>query len=271
MKKLIIFLLFLTNLVANTIINGDIQVLRVDVDSSGKLTINDKEGFWFINPANENEKIAIVSSNYRAENDIIVKHFVDGDEQIIKFKLIKGEYKKEQITVSSSKVNLSKENQDRVKKESSEAYKIYAKTTPKFLFGSKFELPINSHITSSFGNARMFNETLRSYHSGTDFRAAIGTPIRAINDGIVVISQDRFYAGGSIVIDHGAGIYSQYYHLSKMNFDVGDAVKKGDIIGLSGDTGRVSGPHLHFGIMVNQNQVNPLNFIEAINYALFGE
>lgn len=117
----------------------------------------------------------------------------------------------------------------------------------------------------------MFNNTLKSYHSGTDFRAAIGTPIKAINDGIVKISKDRFYAGGSVVIDHGAGIYSQYYHLSKMNVKVGDIVKKGDIVGLSGDTGRVSGPHLHFGIMVNNNQVNPLNFIETINYALFGE
>lgn len=271
MKKIFILVLFLTNLFSHSIVNGDIQIIRVDSNSSGKLTINNKDSLWFINPVDKNEKIAIISSNYRANNDIIVKHIINNNEQIIKFTLIKGDYKKEQITVSSSKVNLSKEDQKRVKKESSEAYAIYAKTTDKFLFDSKFELPIDSHITSNFGNARMFNNTLKSYHSGTDFRAAIGTPIKAINDGIVKISKDRFYAGGSVVIDHGAGIYSQYYHLSKMNVKVGDIVKKGDIIGLSGDSGRVSGPHLHFGIIVNNNQVNPLNFIETINYALFGE
>lgn len=84
-----------------------------------------------------------------------------------------------------------------------------------------------------------------------------------------MIAKERFYAGNSVVINHGGGIYSQYYHLSKINVGVGDLVKKGEVIGLSGATGRVSGPHLHFGIMVNANSVEPLKFIEAINYALF--
>jgi len=68
-------------------------------------------------------------------------------------------------------------------------------------------MPLETPVTSNFGNARIYNGELKSYHSGTDFRAPVGTPIKAVNDGVVVISKDRYYAGGSIVIDHGEGIY----------------------------------------------------------------
>lgn len=269
MNKIIILLVILLSLSANEIINGETEILKVDGEFAGELFINDKKSIWLDNPVKKGEKIAFVSSNYRNKNDIIVKHIFNNDEQIIKFKLIEGSYKKENITVSSSKANPNKENLKRIKKESKEAYSIYRAKTDKLLFNSKFELPINSVITSNFGNARIFNGNLKSYHSGTDFRASVGTPIKAANDGVVVIAKERFYAGNSVVINHGGGIYSQYYHLSKINVEVGNLVKKGEVIGLSGATGRVSGPHLHFGIMVNANSVEPLKFIEAINYALF--
>ena len=90
----------------------------------------------------------------------------------------------------------------------------------------------------------------------------------AANDGVVAIAKDRYYAGGSVVIDHGEGIYTQYYHLSALNVKVGQSVKKGDIIALSGASGRVSGPHLHFGVIAGGVQVNPLNFVKKINEIL---
>ncbi|MFR8441736.1 MAG: M23 family metallopeptidase, partial [Campylobacter sp.] len=133
------------------------------------------------------------------------------------------------------------------------------------------ELPLNSKITSAFGNARTFNGELKSYHSGTDYRAAVGTGVRAANDGVVVIAKDRYYAGGSVVIDHGGGIYSQYYHLSEIKVALGDHVHKGDEIALSGESGRVSGPHLHFGIAINGVSVNPLSFVAKFNEVVFGE
>ena len=114
------------------------------------------------NLVKKGEKIAFVSSNYRNKNDIIVRHIFNNDEQIIKFKLIEGSYKKENITVSSSKVSPNKENLKRIKKESQEAYSIYRTKTDKLLFNSKFELPINSVITSNFGNARVFNGNLKA-------------------------------------------------------------------------------------------------------------
>lgn len=269
MRKFILFMLIFTNFYAYTIVNGDTEILRVDSNVIGRAYINSKEAKWIPSPTDPTKMIMLVSSNYRAKDDIVVKiENLDGDHEI-KFTLIEGNYKKEQITVAPGMSNPSKENQERIKKESEEAYAIYRKVGDRFLFDSKFITPLNSHITSNFGNARLFNGSLRSYHSGTDYRAAIGTPIKAANSGVVVIAKDRYYAGNSIVIDHGAGIYSQYYHLSRMDKKVGDKVEKGEIIGLSGDTGRVSGPHLHFGIMVNGNSVEPLKFIEKINYSLF--
>ncbi|CZE48926.1 M23 family metallopeptidase [Campylobacter geochelonis] len=269
MKNLLILLILVSNLLSYEIVNGDVEILKVDKNSAGKLYIDKKELFWFTNPANKDEKVAFVSSNYRAKNDIVVKSIVDDKEQILTFKVIKGDYKQEKLTVEKSKVKPPKTVQERIKKELEEANKIYLSTTKTLLFNSKFTLPINSKITSDFGNARVFNNTLSSYHSGTDFRAAVGSTIKACNSGVVKLAKDRYYAGGSVVIDHGAGIYSQYYHLSKIGVKVGQTVKKGEVIGLSGASGRVNGPHLHFGIIVNGNSVNPTDFIEKINFALF--
>ena len=127
----------------------------------------------------------------------------------------------------------------------------------------------DSKITSGFGKARLYNEKLKSYHGGTDFRADIGTPLMACNNGKVVLAKERFYAGNSVVRDHGHGIYSCYFHMSRFNVKEGQNINKGDIIGLSGNSGRVTGPHLHFGIRVGGEQVDPLQFIELINKNLF--
>ncbi len=106
---------------------------------------------------------------------------------------------------------------------------------------------------------------LKSYHGGTDFRAAVGVPVIAANDGKVVLVQDRFYSGQSVIIDHGHGVYTCYFHMSKFHVQELQDVKKGEVIGLSGSSGRVSGPHLHFGVRIGGEQVDPLHFIALAN------
>lgn len=98
-----------------------------------------------------------------------------------------------------------------------------------------------------------------------DYRAAIGTPVVVSNDGVVVLAKGRYYAGGSIIVDHGGEIYSTYFHLKDIKVKVGDRVKRGKIIASSGASGRVTGPHLHFGIVVLGSAIDPLDFIEKIN------
>ncbi|MBN2783042.1 MAG: M23 family metallopeptidase [Campylobacterales bacterium] len=181
-----------------------------------------------------------------------------------------GNYKKETITVSSDKVNPKDEAIiKRTQKEYKEAIDIYNTVTPKSYINSKFILPLDTKITSEFGKARVYNGALKSYHGGTDFRAKTPLPIKCVNDGKVVLVSDRFYAGNSVVVDHGHGVYSCYFHLSKFKVKNGEMVKKGQILGLSGSTGRITGPHLHFGIRLGGMQVDPMQFIEVANKNLF--
>ena len=189
----------------------------------------------------------------------------DKKKRILIFRVKDGKYKKEKIKVQSSKVNLKKEDKKRTSKEYAEAMKIYRTSTEKSHISKEFIVPMESKITSDFGKARIYNDTLKGYHSGTDFRAKIGTPIIASNDGVVVLAKDRFYSGNSVIIDHGQGIYSCYYHMSKFDVKKGSKIKRGESLGLSGDTGRVTGPHLHFSFRVGGEQVDPLQLIELIN------
>lgn len=269
MKFLLIFTIFLTNLFSLEIINGDVLILKAPKNITGELYLNDKKISWIKNPKNENEMVAILPANYRQNSDLIAKSVKGNQTHTEILKLIKGNYKSETLKVEPAKINPPKQAQIRIKKELDEANKIYSKTEPKYFFNSPFIIPLNSHITSNFGNARVYNGSLKSYHSGVDFRANIGVEIIASNDGIVRIAKDRYYAGGSVVIDHGGGIFSQYYHLSKIFVSANQAVKKGEIIALSGDSGRVTGPHLHFGIAINGVSVNPLSFIQKFNSLVF--
>lgn len=241
-----------------------------DIKSQSDTQKQEKKERFFTHPENENKVLLIFGSAYKKpiKEAQILALYQDG--QHLKYELLgnEGEYDKEILTVSQDKVTPPKEVLKRIQKEFNEANAVYASYTDKALFKGKFILPLQSSITSAYGTARVYNGTLMSYHGGTDFRAAIGTPVLAANDGIVRIAKDRYYAGGSVVIDHGYKIYSQYYHLSELKVKVGQRVKKGEVIALSGDSGRVTGAHLHFGIFAGGTQVDPLDFIEKFN-ALF--
>ncbi len=250
---------------AEEIGNGEAAIIVIKDEFASKLTIDGRPAKWFAHPDKKGYKVAFFSASYRAKKDIKVKNGDAVNFGVTIFKLAQRPYKKEMLSVEPAKVNPPKTALARIKAEYKEASKVYANPAPKLLFNSKFEMPLNSKITSPFGTARMFNGSLKSYHSGMDYRAAVGVEIRAANAGIVRIAKDRYYAGNSVVIDHGGGIFTQYYHLSKIAVKVGQKVEKGELLGLSGASGRVSGPHLHFGVMVGGSQVNPLDFVNKVN------
>lgn len=124
-----------------------------------------------------------------------------------------------------------------------------------------FRKPRASEISSRFGAGRTFNGQVSSRHLGIDFRGAVGAPIRAANSGVVVLV-DNFFLGGNVVyIDHGGGLTTGYLHLSKALANVGDKVERGQVIGLVGATGRVTGPHLHWTARYGAITVNPLDLL----------
>lgn len=260
MKKIFLAVILNTFLLSNSLING-----KVDISIQNP-TIS-KSDITYVKYPLKDKTLLILAPNYRSKGKVL-NIVLDGKNY--SFKVNEGEYKKEEIKLAQPSIlKPNKALQERISREYKEAVAIYAKSTKKSFLTKPFKEPLNSVITSPYGSARTFEGVLKSYHSGTDFRAATGTPVPASNDGVVVIAQDRYYSGGSVVIDHGYGIYSQYYHLSKINVKVGDFVKLGDIVGLSGATGRVSGPHLHFGIAIKGISVDPLDFIAKFNSKAF--
>jgi len=126
------------------------------------------------------------------------------------------------------------------------------------LWEQPFVRPVSGSVSSTFGLRRFFNDQPRSPHRGVDLRGAEGTPVKAFSQGRVVLTGDHYYAGKSVYLDHGQGVFTQYIHLSEINVQEGQKVAAGEIIGKIGSTGRVTGPHLHFGLSILGMRVDPL-------------
>lgn len=243
--------------------NGKTALITTTEKKPSPLVVGSKSFPWIKHPSRPNVSLALVPlSYYQKEMDVEL-----GTGEILR--ISPGDYKREQITITdSSKVKPDAAANERIKKELQESLAIYNSYTPTRYWKEPFIYPLDSVITSPFGRARIYNGEVKGYHAGTDFRAKVGTPIKAANDGVVMLAKERFLSGKSIVVSHGEGVFTQYYHCSELKVKVGDKVKRGQILALSGATGRVSGPHLHFGLFVHGVQVDPLQFIDDMK-ALF--
>ena len=175
---------------------------------------------------------------------------------VAKFNIKDKDFPEEELKVFRKKVVLSPKDQARVAKEWKFLKNVYNRGIERPLFEGSFKKPLNSFVTSIYGTRRTFNKIRKSQHLGTDFRAKVGTPVKASNTGKVVVSRDLFYSGKTIVIDHGMGIFTVYGHLSKLKVAENSIITKGALVGLSGKTGRITGPHLHWGVKVNGNYID---------------
>jgi len=267
---LLILLICLLPAAAAEIANGKTALLIFGDGKGTELFYEGKAVPLLSHPADPAKRIALIPVGYRTAPGKKELHRIgpEGDRRI-PFRVIDGGYPSETLHVQPSKVKPNPEQQKRVAKEYREAMKIYAHFTPKRYWSTPFSLPMDSPVTSTFGTARLLNGTLNSFHSGTDFRAKPGTPVDAVNDGVVVLAKERYFAGNSVLIDHGEGLYTCYYHLSRIDVKTGERITKGEQIGLSGSTGRVTGPHLHFAVMLQGVQVDPMQLLATLN-ALFG-
>ena len=173
-----------------------------------------------------------------------------------------GEYPTTRLEVEERYVELSPEDQARADREAAETSAIYDTFTAERYWTEPFEVPVvGAKDGRNFGHRRVFNDQPRAPHSGADLRAGTGTPIHAANRGRIVLAKELFFSGNAVYIDHGYGLYTTYLHLSKIDVKVGDIVARGQQLGLAGATGRVTGPHLHWGVRLLDARVDPFSLV----------
>lgn len=182
-------------------------------------------------------------------------------EGVISFEVHDREFPEEQLRVEPKRIYLSMKDQLRVRNEQSMLKVVFAETSSSPLFDREFILPLESKVTSHYGVRRLFNGSKQGQHLGTDFRAQIGVPIPVANNGRVVFTGDLFYTGQTVIVDHGVGLFTIYGHLNSIKAELGEYLPRGAILGLSGATGRVSGPHLHWGVKVGGNYIDGVSLI----------
>jgi murein DD-endopeptidase MepM/ murein hydrolase activator NlpD len=151
---------------------------------------------------------------------------------------------------------LQKINQDKALKE-----RAFAHMTPEREWAGSFHVPVKAQISDVFGTARTFNGKVQSVHQGLDYAVPEGTPVAALNSGAVLLAQPLFFEGNCVVLDHGQGLLTLYMHLSKVEVTAGQHITAGQKIGLSGGTGRATGPHLHVAVRWQGVYLNPATLL----------
>ena len=176
-----------------------------------------------------------------------------------------GHYPSEVLHVDARRVNPTKKmDLIRIKRDLAEVALIYKRLTPQKFWTGPFSYPIESAVTSPFGSRRLYNGSLKNYHPGMDLRAPMRTPVYSAAAGIVVLARNLFYTGNTVMLDHGYGVITLYAHMTKLKVKKGDLLEKHKLLGLSGQTGRVSGPHLHWQAVVHHVKVNPIGLTQVM-------
>lgn len=185
-------------------------------------------------------------------------------EQVFEILVEAGGFEVQHLTLPQELVDLKGEALKRVLAENKRLMEIFNQVRPERLWHLPFIKPVDGPITGAFGLHRVINGQDRSPHNGVDIGAPLGAEVAACNSGMVVFAQELYLSGKTIIIDHGFGLYSMYFHLSEMRVMEGDQVEIGDCIGIVGATGRVTGPHLHWGIRLLKARVDPSALLRAV-------
>jgi murein DD-endopeptidase MepM/ murein hydrolase activator NlpD len=166
------------------------------------------------------------------------------------------------LKVASGFVEPPKETLARIEEDQATKKKVFATTMPETRWSGSFQPPADAEVSGVFGSARVFNGVKKSQHTGLDFRVSTGTPIVATNSGTVILARPLYFEGNCVIIDHGQGLLTLYLHLSEFKVKEGDAVEKGQLLGLSGGTGRATAPHLHFAVRWHGEYLDPRKLLE---------
>jgi murein DD-endopeptidase MepM/ murein hydrolase activator NlpD len=196
--------------------------------------------------------------------DLVIQIWSRGGEmrkKAVNLRIRDRTFPQEKLSVDKSFDRFDEATLQRIEKERARITRLWQLSSPRRLWEGRFIPPVPGAVSSPFGLSRIINGSLRSPHSGVDLKAPAGMEIIAANHGKVVLREEFFFAGKSIVLDHGGGLYTMYFHLSEFEVEKGSEVRQGDLIGRVGMTGRVTGPHLHWGARLNGARIDPFELV----------
>jgi murein DD-endopeptidase MepM/ murein hydrolase activator NlpD len=173
-----------------------------------------------------------------------------------------GRFAVESLKVAPGFVELSPLDRARADKEGERVHEIFARVTAERLWSGPFRIPLTGNRSGrNFGKRRVLNGKPESPHTGLDIPAPAGTPVHASQSGRIVLAENLFFSGNTVIVDHGLGVYTFYGHMKSIQVKEGEEVKAGALLGLVGATGRATGPHLHWSLIVDGARVDPLGIV----------
>ncbi len=191
----------------------------------------------------------------------VIKLSASEKKMDLKLMVKKADFPTIDLTLPDDKVTLSPKNLKRAQREAEKLKSIWPEVSDK-LWDGKFIAPLDNKTSTAFGTRRIMNKKRTSVHKGVDIKGSRGEEVRAFNKGRVVLAEELFFGGNTVVLDHGQGIFSIYMHLWKSKVKLKDIVQKGNVVGLVGSSGRSTGPHLHFGVKILNLNANPVSFLD---------
>lgn len=241
---------------------GGLVILPLSYEQRPRAFFQDNPVMVVGNPGQWHAIIGIPLDAVPGNHDLIVK--LNNEQTIHHFEITVKEYKSQYLTIENKRqVNPSARDLQRINQEQDRIAKVKATWQENITVPLQLTLPVKGQFSSPFGLRRFFNNEPRQPHSGLDIVANEGTPINAPADGIIINTGDYFFNGNTVFIDHGQGLLTMYCHLNEIHVQEGQHVKHGEEIGTVGKTGRVTGAHLHWSVILNRTAVNPVLFLQS--------
>ncbi len=177
-------------------------------------------------------------------------------------KVVSGRFPEQKLTVDPAYVEPPPSELERIERDRQSVARVWAAAPSERRWDRAFLLPVEAPVRENFGAKRVFNGKPRSRHNGVDLAASTGAPVIAPAPAVVVLAEDLYYSGGTVILDHGEGLFTTYFHLSRIDVKLGDRLAAGEKLGAVGATGRATGPHLHWGARLGGARVNPLGLMK---------
>lgn len=248
---------------------GEVLVVTVPVKGEPKRVVGHllkREIIFF--PQSDGQYVGLLGLDMQdkpGQHDLTIQvEYTDHKERHkVTVLLMKEDYKVQHLKLPKKMVDLDSKTLIRVKRESKTLFKSFESVVPEPLWNGHFIEPVKGRVSGRFGSRRVINGQSKRPHSGEDIAAPKGTPVVAMNSGMVRLTMDHFFTGKGVILDHGLGLFSMYFHLDAVDVIQGQMVNKGHPIGKVGATGRATGPHLHWGVRLNGARIDPYSLLKV--------